>query len=104
MEIDCKATEIEQLISKLNETASLSSADNDHEDNQVRSKIGMHLHVFARISLLKNAHFIAIIRRIHLFSHCRRTPCLKVGLVCQISRTYVATAGSDNLLSYHHAK
>lgn len=35
MEIDCKATEIEQLQSKLNETASLSSADNDPEDNQV---------------------------------------------------------------------
>ncbi|XP_065365808.1 rho-associated protein kinase 1 isoform X2 [Calliphora vicina] len=34
MEIDCKATEIEQLQSKLNETASLSSADNDPEDNQ----------------------------------------------------------------------
>lgn len=38
MEIDCKATEIEQLQSKLNETASLSSADNDPEDNQVSSK------------------------------------------------------------------
>lgn len=37
MEIDCKATEIEQLQSKLNETASLSSADNDPEDNQVSS-------------------------------------------------------------------
>ena len=36
MEIDCKATEIEQLQSKLNETASLSSADNDPEENQVR--------------------------------------------------------------------
>lgn len=35
MEIDCKATEIEQLQSKLNETASLSSADNDPEDTQV---------------------------------------------------------------------
>ncbi|XP_054731192.1 rho-associated protein kinase 1 isoform X2 [Anastrepha obliqua] len=34
MEIDCKATEIEQLQSKLNETASLSSADNDPEDTQ----------------------------------------------------------------------
>lgn len=34
MEVDCKATEIEQLQSKLNETASLSSADNDPEDNQ----------------------------------------------------------------------
>ncbi|XP_037936362.1 rho-associated protein kinase 1 isoform X2 [Teleopsis dalmanni] len=34
MEIDCKAAEIEQLQSKLNETASLSSADNDPEDNQ----------------------------------------------------------------------
>ncbi|XP_055389536.1 rho-associated protein kinase 1 isoform X2 [Condylostylus longicornis] len=34
MEIDCKATEIEKLQSKLNETASLSSADNDPEDNQ----------------------------------------------------------------------
>lgn len=36
MEIDCKATEIEHLQSKLNETASLSSADNDPEDTQVR--------------------------------------------------------------------
>lgn len=35
MEIDCKATEIEHLQSKLNETASLSSADNDPEDSQV---------------------------------------------------------------------
>ncbi|XP_030568586.1 rho-associated protein kinase 1 isoform X3 [Drosophila novamexicana] len=34
MEIDCKATEIEHLQSKLNETASLSSADNDPEDSQ----------------------------------------------------------------------
>lgn len=34
MEIDCKATEIEHLQMKLNETASLSSADNDNEDNQ----------------------------------------------------------------------
>lgn len=34
MEIDCKATEIEHLQMKLNETASLSSADNDTEDNQ----------------------------------------------------------------------
>ncbi|KRK06472.1 rho-associated protein kinase 1 isoform X3 [Drosophila yakuba] len=34
MEIDCKATEIENLQSKLNETASLSSADNDPEDSQ----------------------------------------------------------------------
>lgn len=34
MEIDCKATEIEHLQMKLNETASLSSADNDAEDNQ----------------------------------------------------------------------
>lgn len=33
MEIDCKATEIEQLQMKLNETASLSSADNDNEEN-----------------------------------------------------------------------
>jgi Rho-associated protein kinase 1 len=32
MEIDCKATEIEHLQMKLNETASLSSADNDTED------------------------------------------------------------------------
>lgn len=39
MEIDCKATEIEQLQSKLNETASLSSADNDPEDNQVSNQI-----------------------------------------------------------------
>lgn len=29
MEIECKATEIEHLQMKLNETASLSSADND---------------------------------------------------------------------------
>ena len=35
MEVDCKATEIEQLTMKLNETASLSSADNDTEDNQM---------------------------------------------------------------------
>lgn len=35
MEVDCKDTQIEQLQSKLNETASLSSADNDTEDNQV---------------------------------------------------------------------
>jgi len=35
MEIDCKATEIEHLQSKLNETASLSSADNDPEDSQL---------------------------------------------------------------------
>lgn len=34
MEIDCKATEIEHLQMKLNETASLSSADNDNEENQ----------------------------------------------------------------------
>lgn len=34
MEIDCKATEIEHLQMKLNETASLSSADNENEDNQ----------------------------------------------------------------------
>ena len=35
MEIDCKATEIEHLQMKLNETASLSSADNETiEDNQ----------------------------------------------------------------------
>ncbi|XP_037919089.1 rho-associated protein kinase 1 isoform X2 [Hermetia illucens] len=34
MEVDCKDTQIEQLQSKLNETASLSSADNDTEDNQ----------------------------------------------------------------------
>lgn len=34
MEIDCKATEIEHLQMKLNETASLSSAENDTEDNQ----------------------------------------------------------------------
>lgn len=33
MEIDCKATEIEHLQMKLNETASLSSAENDTEDN-----------------------------------------------------------------------
>lgn len=37
MEIDCKATEIEHLQMKLNETASLSSADNDAEDNNVDS-------------------------------------------------------------------
>lgn len=42
MEIDCKATEIEQLQSKLNETASLSSADNDPEDNQVRIRFIHH--------------------------------------------------------------
>lgn len=34
MEVDCKATEIEHLQMKLNETASLSSADNDTEDIQ----------------------------------------------------------------------
>ncbi|KAL5277687.1 ROCK2 family protein [Megaselia abdita] len=34
MEIDCKATEIEQLQLKLNETASISSADNDPDGNQ----------------------------------------------------------------------
>lgn len=34
MEIDCKATEIEHLQMKLNETASLSSADNDNEECQ----------------------------------------------------------------------
>uniref|UniRef100_W8BVK1 Rho-associated protein kinase let-502 n=1 Tax=Ceratitis capitata TaxID=7213 RepID=W8BVK1_CERCA len=39
MEIDCKATEIEQLQSKLNETASLSSADNDPEDTQVADSV-----------------------------------------------------------------
>ncbi|XP_011181755.1 rho-associated protein kinase 1 isoform X2 [Zeugodacus cucurbitae] len=39
MEIDCKATEIEQLQSKLNETASLSSADNDPEDTQVLDSV-----------------------------------------------------------------
>lgn len=33
MEVACKATEIEHLQMKLNETASLSSADNDTEDN-----------------------------------------------------------------------
>lgn len=32
MEIDCKATEIEHLQMKLNETASLSSADNDNDN------------------------------------------------------------------------
>lgn len=37
MEIDCKATEIEHLQMKLNETASLSSADNDTEDNNLDS-------------------------------------------------------------------
>ncbi|XP_023291208.2 rho-associated protein kinase 1 isoform X4 [Lucilia cuprina] len=41
MEIDCKATEIEQLQSKLNETASLSSADNDPEDNQNSSLLSL---------------------------------------------------------------
>lgn len=34
MEIECKATEIEHLQMKLNETASLSSADNDNEESQ----------------------------------------------------------------------
>lgn len=34
MEIECKATEIEHLQMKLNETASLSSADNDNEECQ----------------------------------------------------------------------
>lgn len=37
MEIDCKATEIEQLQLKLNETASISSADNDPDGNQVNN-------------------------------------------------------------------
>ncbi|XP_073833480.1 rho associated coiled-coil containing protein kinase isoform X3 [Musca autumnalis] len=41
MEIDCKATEIEKLQSKLNETASLSSADNDPEDNQNSSLLSL---------------------------------------------------------------
>lgn len=42
MEIDCKATEIEHLQSKLNETASLSSADNDPEDSQVQTFTHTH--------------------------------------------------------------
>ncbi|KRK06473.1 rho-associated protein kinase 1 isoform X4 [Drosophila yakuba] len=41
MEIDCKATEIENLQSKLNETASLSSADNDPEDSQHSSLLSL---------------------------------------------------------------
>ncbi|XP_020804896.1 rho-associated protein kinase 1 isoform X1 [Drosophila serrata] len=41
MEIDCKATEIEHLQSKLNETASLSSADNDPEDSQHSSLLSL---------------------------------------------------------------
>lgn len=43
MEIDCKATEIEHLQSKLNETASLSSADNDPEDSQVQTLTHTHI-------------------------------------------------------------
>lgn len=38
MEIDCKATEIEHLQMKLNETASLSSADNDAEEISVNNQ------------------------------------------------------------------
>ncbi|BFG03011.1 rho-associated protein kinase 1 [Drosophila madeirensis] len=41
MEIDCKATEIEHLQSKLNETASLSSADNDPEESQHSSLLSL---------------------------------------------------------------
>lgn len=52
MEIDCKATEIEQLQSKLNETASLSSADNDPEDNQVSNQISKTSFFFENIFLL----------------------------------------------------
>lgn len=37
MEVACKATEIENLQGKLNETASLSSADNETEDNNQES-------------------------------------------------------------------
>lgn len=46
MEIDCKATEIEHLQSKLNETASLSSADNDPEDSQVQTLTHKHTHTY----------------------------------------------------------
>lgn len=46
MENDCKATEIEHLQMKLNETASLSSADNDpSEENQSDNVFEGWLHV-----------------------------------------------------------
>lgn len=50
MEIDCKATEIEHLQSKLNETASLSSADNDPEDSQVQTLTHTHSHIHTHLS------------------------------------------------------
>lgn len=51
MEIDCKATEIEHLQSKLNETASLSSADNDPEDSQVQTLTHTHIHTYIHTCL-----------------------------------------------------
>lgn len=45
MENDCKATEIEHLQMKLNETASLSSADNDPTDDGQDNIFEGYLHV-----------------------------------------------------------
>lgn len=80
MEIDCKATEIEHLQSKLNETASLSSADNDPEDTQVC------LH-----------YSVCFLHGLSCFSYFR-TPSSRAFCLCQINRIAVAArTGSDNM-------
>lgn len=95
MEIDCKATEIEHLQSKLNETASLSSADNDPEDSQVQTTTLTHKHTHTYIhihmsgththihilSLSLSLLFARLLRffSTHLCSHLHRTRSLRAG-------------------------
>lgn len=93
MEIDCKATEIEHLQSKLNETASLSSADNDPEDSQVQTLTHTHSHIHTCIhTCLGHTHththslFLSLLLArllrffsIHLCSHLHRTRSLRAG-------------------------
>lgn len=93
MEIDCKATEIEHLQSKLNETASLSSADNDPEDSQVQTLTHTHTltyiytclghtHTYTfSLSLSLSLLFARLLRffSTHLCSHLHRTRSLRAG-------------------------